>query len=112
MYPRILLLCLLVPACAALAQAPANGSTPGSTSTAGPTTSTVTATATSTTAPPKECGIGAIQICALHVMEDEWGIVTAPLRIRPRDEMKVVGFGLGTTLAVATDVNAMEELGV
>jgi hypothetical protein len=45
-------------------------------------------------------------------MQDEWGIVTAPLRIRARDELKVVGFGVGTTLAVATDVNAMEELGV
>jgi hypothetical protein len=104
MYPRILLVCLLVPACASIAQAPANGSTTGST--------TTTITATATTPAPKECGISAVQICALHVMQDEWGIVTAPLRLRQPDTLKVVTFGVGTTLAVATDVNAMEELGV
>jgi hypothetical protein len=46
------------------------------------------------------------------VAQDEWGIVTAPLRLRQPDALAVVGFGLGTTLAFATDVNAMEELGV
>jgi len=45
-------------------------------------------------------------------MQDQWGIVTAPLRLREHDAPKVIAFGLGTTLAVATDVNAMEELGV
>ncbi len=60
----------------------------------------------------EECGIKAIQICALHVAQDEWGIVTAPLRLRASDELKVVGFGLGTTLAMATDVGAIQDLGV
>jgi PAP2 superfamily len=99
MYPRILLFCLLVSGCAAFAQAPANGST-----------TKITVTATSP--PAKECGISAVQVCALHVMQDEWGIVTAPVRLRQPDAPKVIAFGLGTTLAVATDVNAMEELGV
>jgi hypothetical protein len=106
MYLRILLVFLLIPGCASLAQAPPNGSHTGS-----PTTTT-TITATATTPAAKECDIRAPQVCALHVMQDEWGIVTAPLRLRSPDTLKVVGFGLGTTLAVATDVNAMEELGV
>jgi hypothetical protein len=99
---RILVFFLvLIPTCASIAQAPANGPAAN--------TSAANGTATKTT---EECGIKAIQICALHVAQDEWGIVTAPLRIRQQDALKVVSFGLGTTLAFATDVNAMQELGV
>jgi hypothetical protein len=98
---RTLAIFLLASACISFAQAPAGGST------APRPTANTTASKGS-----EECGIKAIQICALHVAQDEWGIVTAPLRIRSADELKVVGFGLGTTLAMATDVNAMEELGV
>ena len=96
MHPRILGIILLASTCAVLAQNP------------GSATNAKGVAANSS----KECGISAIQICALHVAQDEWGIVTAPLRIRPGDEFKVAGFGLGTTLAMATDVNAMQELGV
>src|SRR3974390_2005457 len=96
MHPRILAIFLLASTCAVLAQSPAGGSTGKGVAANG----------------SKECGINAIQICALHVAQDQWGIVTAPLRIRSADELKVVGFGLGTTLAMATDVNAMQELGV
>lgn len=96
MLPRILAIFLFASTCAVLAQSPTSGPTAKGTTAGG----------------SKECGISAIQICALHVAQDEWGIVTAPLRIRPGDELKIAGFGLGTTLAMATDVNAMEELGV
>jgi PAP2 superfamily len=92
---------VLIPTCASIAQAPANG--PAANNAAANGTANQTGT---------ECGIKAIQICALHVAQDEWGIVTAPLRIRQSDALKVAGFGLGTTLAFATDVNAMQELGV
>ena len=92
MYPRIILVFfLLVPMSALLAQA----------------TATVVAANDS-----KECGITAIQICALHVAQDEWGIVTAPLRLRQPDVPMVAAFGVGMTLALATDVNAMQDLGV
>jgi|SRR5580704_3970543 hypothetical protein len=117
MYRRILVFfLLLIPTCASLAQAPASGSTQN-----GPTAngsaangsaangSGANGTATKDTT---ECGIKSIQTCALHVAQDEWGIVTAPLRLRQPDALAVVGFGLGTTLAFAMDVNAMEELGV
>ncbi len=106
MHRRILAILLLASTCVALAQAPAGGI-----KATGPTANSSTSKGT-TAQTSEECGIKAIQICALHVAQDEWGIVTAPLRIRSADELKVVGFGLGTTLALATDVNAMEELGV
>ena len=60
----------------------------------------------------KECGIKAIPTCALHVAQDEWGIVTAPLRLREHDVPMVAAFGLGTTLALATDTDAMQKIGV
>jgi hypothetical protein len=98
---RILAIFLLASACVSLAQVPAGSSTAKGTTANG-----------STSKGSEECGIKSIQICALHAAQDEWGIVTAPLRIRTGDELKIVGFGLGTTLAMATDVNAMQELGV
>ncbi len=60
----------------------------------------------------KECGIRAIPTCALHVMQDEWGIIKAPTHLRDPDLPWVTAFGLGTTLAIATDVDAMQKLGV
>jgi hypothetical protein len=66
----------------------------------------------STTNDVKECGIKAIPTCALHVAQDEWGIVTAPLRLREPDVPMVAAFGLGTTLALATDTDAMQKVGV
>ncbi|MGD0800801.1 MAG: phosphatase PAP2 family protein [Terracidiphilus sp.] len=59
-----------------------------------------------------ECCIKAIPAFALHVAQDEWGIVTAPLRWRERDAPMVVAFGVGSTLALATDTAAMQQVGV
>lgn len=67
---------------------------------------------TSTTNKDKECGIKAISTCALHVAQDEWGIVTAPTRLHANDLPWVTAFGVGTTLALATDTAAMGEVGV
>jgi hypothetical protein len=66
----------------------------------------------STASDVKECGIKAIPTCALHVAQDEWGIVTAPLRLREPDLPMAAAFGLGTTLALATDTDAMQKVGV
>jgi hypothetical protein len=60
----------------------------------------------------RECGIKAIPTCALHVAQDEWGLITAPTRWRERDAPMVAAFGLGTTLALATDTDAMGKVGV
>jgi hypothetical protein len=60
----------------------------------------------------KECGITAIQTCALHVAQDEWGLITAPMRWREHDARMVAAFGIGTTIALASDTAAMGEVGV
>jgi len=67
---------------------------------------------TSTANHDKECGIKAIPTCALHVAQDEWGIVTAPTRLRDPDLPWVTAFGVGTALALATDTAAMGKVGV
>lgn len=91
MHLRVLALFFLISSCAALAQAPASGSAPADT---------------------RECGIKAIQICALHVAQDELGIVTAPFRISKPDLPMLAVFGAGTGAALATDVDAMDAIGV
>lgn len=91
MHPRILATFLLISTCAASAQAPAS-TAPGTDS--------------------RECGIKAIQICALHVAQDEVGIVTAPFRIRKPDLPMLAFVGAGTGLALATDVDAMQAFSV
>jgi hypothetical protein len=91
MHPRILAIFLLISTCASLAQSPASSA---------PATDS------------RECGIKAIQICALHVAQDEVGIVTAPFRIRQPDLPALAVFGAGTGLALATDVDAMQAFSV
>lgn len=91
MHPRILAIFLLISTCAAFAQTPASSA---------PATDS------------KECGIKAIQICALHVAQDEVGIVTAPFRVRQRDLPMLTFVGVGTGIALATDVDAMQEVGI
>ena len=90
MHPRILALVLLISPCALLAQTPPNAPAAGS----------------------KECGIKAIQICALHVAQDEVGIITAPLRVKQSDLPALLIFTAGTGAALATDVDAMDAVGM
>ena len=89
MHPRILALVLFIPSCALLAQTLPNAPAAGS----------------------KECGIKAIQICALHVAQDEVGIITAPLRMKQSDLPRLLIFSAGTGAALATDVDAMDAVG-
>ena len=90
MHPRILAFFLLIPTCAMLAQTLPNAPAAGS----------------------KECGIKAIQICALHVAQDEVGIITAPLRMKQSDLPALLIFSAGTGAALATDVDAMDAVGM
>jgi len=60
----------------------------------------------------KECGLTAIPTCALHVAQDEWGIITAPTHWREPELPWVAAFGVGTTLALASDTAAMGKVGV
>jgi hypothetical protein len=90
MHPRILAFVLLIPSCALLAQTLPNAPAAGS----------------------KECGIKAIQICALHVAQDEVGIITAPLRMKQSDLPALLIFSAGAGAALATDVDAMDAVGM
>jgi hypothetical protein len=90
MHPRIFAFFLLIPACTPWAQTLPNAPAAGS----------------------KECGIKAIQICALHVAQDEVGIITAPLRMKQSDLPTLIIFSAGTGAALATDVDAMDAVGM
>src|SRR5579872_2413043 len=105
MRARVLATVLLLPPCISLAQTPTAGSGPNQPNATAPTTSdSTTSTAGSPdqpqppAQPTDECGIKAIPTCVLHVAQDEWGIVKAPLGLRAKDEPKLVVFGVATTL--------------
>jgi len=91
MYQRVFAIFLLLFACICYSQAPVNSPAPKVSD---------------------ECGIKSIQTCLLHVAQDEWGIVKAPLALRDRDTPALAAFGASTTLALATDTDAMAQLGV
>jgi len=84
MYPRILLLFVLLATCAVQAQSP----------------------------PAKECGLKSIQTCALHVAQDELGIVTFPFHMTGYNLAWIAPFGAGTAIALEKDTEAMQALGV
>lgn len=63
-------------------------------------------------APPvKECDINALQICALHVLQDEARIITSPLRIQPNDLIWIAPFAAGTGYTLTKDASIMQDLG-
>jgi len=59
----------------------------------------------------KDCGIDALQICALHVLQDEARIVTSPLRIQREDLLWLVPFAAGTGYTLTQDAGIMQDLG-
>jgi hypothetical protein len=59
----------------------------------------------------KECDINALQICALHVLQDEVHIVTSPLRIQPNDLLWIAPFAAYSAVGfVAGSINHDEHL--
>ncbi len=61
---------------------------------------------------PRACTITSLQVCALHVVQDEGGILTSPLRMGPADLLWVAPFGLATGVALDYDAHALRSLGV
>jgi membrane-associated phospholipid phosphatase len=59
----------------------------------------------------KDCDINALQICALHVLQDEAHIVTSPLRIQPNDLLWIAPFAAGTGYTLTQDASIMQDLG-
>ena len=59
----------------------------------------------------KDCGLDALQVCALHVLQDEYHIVTSPLRIQRNDLFWIAPFAAGTGYTLTQDASIMQDLG-
>jgi PAP2 superfamily len=59
----------------------------------------------------EECTATAPGTCALHILQDEAGILTSPLRVRATDLLWIAPFGLATGVAIDYDAHAMRSLG-
>ena len=60
----------------------------------------------------KDCGISSLQICAIHVAQDEVGIVTAPFHLSASSLLWIAPFGVATGVAIDKDAEAIRALGV
>jgi membrane-associated phospholipid phosphatase len=63
------------------------------------------------TPPAKDCGLKSLQICALHVAQDEVGIVTAPFHLSAPNYLWLLPFGAATGITLATDKETLEAVG-
>src|SRR5271157_2112748 len=59
----------------------------------------------------KECDIDALQVCAMHVLQDEYKIVTSPLRVSRNDLLWIAPFAAGTGYTMTQDAGIMQDLG-
>ena len=59
----------------------------------------------------KDCSLRSLQICALHVAQDEAGIVTAPLHLNASSLLWIAPFGAATGFAIDKDAEAIRSLG-
>lgn len=71
----------------------------------------LTASALAQNAQPEECLLSTPKLCALHVLQDEVGIVTSPSRISRKDILWIIPFGVATGVAIDFDAHAMRSLG-
>lgn len=62
--------------------------------------------------PQKECLLSSLGTCAVHVVQDEIGILTSPLHTRGADLLWIVPFAAATGVAIHYDPQAIQELGV
>jgi hypothetical protein len=58
-----------------------------------------------------ECELDRFQVCLVHILQDEAGIVTSPARMRPSDLLWIAPFGLATGVAIDYDAHALRSLG-
>ncbi|MGH9588046.1 MAG: phosphatase PAP2 family protein [Acidobacteriaceae bacterium] len=58
-----------------------------------------------------ECVLSAPKVCALHVVQDEVGILASPSRTTTKDLFWLVPFGVATGVAIDYDAHAMRSLG-
>ncbi|MGC2164131.1 MAG: phosphatase PAP2 family protein [Silvibacterium sp.] len=60
----------------------------------------------------QQCQLSALKVCAVHVVQDEEGILASPVRTTPKDLFWLVPFGVVTGVALDYDAHAMRSLGV
>lgn len=63
------------------------------------------------TAQQPECALKALKTCAVHVVQDEEGILASPVRTSEKDLLWLVPFGVATGVAIDYDAHAMRSLG-
>jgi hypothetical protein len=59
----------------------------------------------------KDCRLSSLQICALHIAQDEVGIVTAPFHLHASSLLWIAPFGAATGIALDKDNEAMRAVG-
>jgi hypothetical protein len=59
----------------------------------------------------KDCSLRTLQVCALHVAQDEVGIVTSPLHMHASSLLWIAPFGAATGIAIDKDNEAMRAVG-
>ena len=60
----------------------------------------------------QECLLSTPKVCALHVLQDEGGILASPVRTRAKDFLWIAPFGVATGLALDYDAHAIRSLGI
>lgn len=61
---------------------------------------------------PQECVLSKPRVCALHVVQDEEGILASPSRTSAKDLLWLIPFGVATGAAIDYDAHAMRSLRV
>lgn len=59
----------------------------------------------------QECGLKSLQVCALHVAQDEVGLITAPFHLSAPSYYWLLPFGAATGIALDKDNEAMQAVG-
>jgi len=62
-------------------------------------------------APVKDCRLSSLQVCAVHVVQDEVGIVTAPFHLSAANYLWLLPFGAATGIALDKDNEALRAVG-
>jgi hypothetical protein len=60
----------------------------------------------------QECLLSTPKVCALHILQDEEGIIASPSRTSRKDFLWLVPFGIATGVALDYDAHAMRSLGI
>lgn len=59
----------------------------------------------------KDCRLSSLQVCALHVVQDEAGIITSPFHMHASSLLWIAPFGAATGIAIDKDNEAMRAVG-